>query len=161
VALLDGTVAENIARLQPDADPDRIIAAARAAAAHEMILELPQGYDTRLSAQGGRLSGGQIQRIGLARALYGDPVLLILDEPNSSLDNEGAEALTRAIRAAKDRGAAVLVMAHRPAALQDCDQLLMLAAGEVAAVGPRETVLRQMVRNAGEIVRGPATAGVA
>lgn len=161
VALFDGTVAENIARLQPDADPDRIIAAARAAAAHEMILELDGGYASRLPAQGGRLSGGQIQRIGLARALYGDPVVLILDEPNSNLDNEGAEALTRAIRAAKVRGAAVLVMAHRPAALQDCDLLLVLHAGGVAAFGPRDAVLRQMVRNAGDIARTPAAAGVA
>lgn len=161
VALFDGTVAENIARLQAGADPDRIIAAAKAAAAHEMILQLDAGYDTRLPAHGGRLSGGQIQRIGLARALYGDPVLLILDEPNSSLDNEGAEALTQAIRAAKDRGAAVLVMAHRPAALQDCDLLLVLSEGVVAACGPRDAVLRQMVRNAGDIARGPAHAGVA
>ncbi|WP_374435524.1 type I secretion system permease/ATPase [Tabrizicola sp.] len=161
VALFDGTVAENIARLQPDADPARVIAAAEAAAAHAMILQLDQGYDTMLSAQGGRLSGGQIQRIGLARAVYGDPVLLILDEPNAHLDNEGAEALAQAIRQAKAKGAAVVVMAHRPAALQDCDLLLVLNGGAAAAFGPRDAVLRQLVRNAGDIARAPAAAGVA
>ena len=153
VALFDGTVAENIARLQTGADPARIIAAARAAAAHELILGLPGGYDTPLSPTGSNLSGGQIQRLGLARALFGDPVLLILDEPNASLDSDGAEALNLAIRAAKASGAAVLVMAHRPAALQECDQLLVLKAGTMTACGPRDTVLREAVRNSGDIAR--------
>ncbi|MDP3198069.1 type I secretion system permease/ATPase [Tabrizicola sp.] len=161
VGLFDGTIAENIARLQSGADPGRIVAAAQAAAAHEMILELPEGYDTQVASVGSRLSGGQIQRIGLARALYGDPVLLILDEPNSSLDNEGAQALNQAIRAAKEMGAAVLIMAHRPAALQDCDLLLVLHQGTAAAFGARDAVLRQMVRNAGDIARTTAPAGVA
>ena len=161
VGLFDGTIAENIARLQTGTDPDRIIAAAQAAAAHDMILRLPEGYDTQVASIGSRLSGGQIQRIGLARALYGDPVLLILDEPNSSLDNEGGQALAQAVRAAKAAGAAVLIMAHRPAALQDCDLLLVLQDGASAALGPRDAVLRQMVRNAGDIGRAPAAAGVA
>ena len=161
VGLFDGTIAENIARLQTGTDPDRIIAAAQAAAAHDMILRLPEGYDTQVASIGSRLSGGQIQRIGLARALYGDPVLLILDEPNSSLDNEGGQALAQAVRAAKAAGAAVLIMAHRPAALQDCDLLLVLQDGASAAFGPRDAVLRQMVRNAGDIGRAPAAAGVA
>lgn len=161
VSLFDGTIAENIARLQSDADPDRIITAARAAAAHEMILQLPDGYDTQVASMGSRLSGGQIQRIGLARALYGDPVLLILDEPNSNLDNEGALALNQAIRAAKQRAAAVLIMAHRPSALQDCELLLVLQDGSAAAFGPRDAVLRALVRNANEIALAAAPAGVA
>jgi ATP-binding cassette subfamily C protein len=152
-ALFDGSLAENIARLAPDAPAERIIAAARAAAAHEMILDLPEGYDTRVTAQGTCLSGGQIQRICLARALYGDPVLLVLDEPNAHLDNDGALALNRAIGAAKAAGAAVVVMAHRPLALQECDQLLVLKEGAVAAFGPRDAVLRDQVRNAGDIAR--------
>ncbi|MCJ8140666.1 type I secretion system permease/ATPase [Falsirhodobacter halotolerans] len=152
VALFDGTVAENIARLaEPEADA--VIAAARAAAAHEMILRLPQGYDTRLSANGGRLSGGQIQRIGLARALYRDPVLLVLDEPNANLDAEGTEALNAAVRAAKARGCAVVVIAHRPAAIQDCDLLMVMEDGASRAFGPRADILRRMVRNHTEIVR--------
>jgi ATP-binding cassette subfamily C protein len=155
VTLFDGSVADNIARLKTDADPTRIVSAAQAAAAHEMILRLPQGYDTSVSSQGSRLSGGQIQRIGLARALYGDPVLLILDEPNANLDNDGAQALNHAIRAAKAAGSAVLIMAHRPAAIQECDLLLVLKDGGVAAFGPRDTVLRRAVRIATDLQHGP------
>ena len=153
VTLFDGTAAGNIARLDPEAPPDAVIRAAQAAAAHEMILRLPQGYDTMVSPSGGPLSGGQVQRIGLARALFGDPVLLILDEPNANLDHEGSQALNRAIRAAKARGAAVLVMAHRPAALQECDLLLVLEDGVMTACGPRDTILRKTVRNAEAITR--------
>jgi len=153
VPLFDGTIAENIARLEAAPDPGQVIAAARAAGAHEMILDLPAGYDTPVSPHGSRLSGGQIQRLGLARALYGDPVLLVLDEPNASLDTEGAQALNLAIRAARARGAAVLVMAHRPAALQECDLLMVLKDGQMTACGPRDAVLRDAVRNAGDIAR--------
>ncbi|HLQ17971.1 MAG TPA: ATP-binding cassette domain-containing protein, partial [Tabrizicola sp.] len=161
VCLFDGTVAQNIARLQPDADPGRIVAAAKAAAAHEMILALPEGYDTPVAGLDSRLSGGQVQRIGLARALYGDPVLLILDEPNAHLDNEGSLALNRAVRTAKARGAAVLIMAHRPAALQECDLLLVLHEGAVAAFGPRDTVLREAVKNARDVTQLSAQGGAA
>ncbi|MBL9062097.1 type I secretion system permease/ATPase [Tabrizicola sp.] len=161
VSLFDGTIAENIARLQAGADPGRIVAAAKAAAAHEMILRLPAGYDTPVATMGNRLSGGQIQRIGLARALFGDPVILILDEPNSNLDNDGSAALNQAIRTAKARGASVLIMAHRPAAIQECDLLLVMNEGATAAFGPRDSVLRETVRNAGDITRSAAPGGVA
>jgi ATP-binding cassette subfamily C protein len=161
VTLFDGTIADNIARLQPGAEASAIVAAARAAAAHEMILRLPQGYDTPVSGLGNQLSGGQIQRIGLARALYGDPLMLILDEPNANLDAEGSQALNTAIRTAKARGAAVLVMAHRPQAIQECDLLLVLHEGAVAAFGPRDTVLREAARSAGDMARPVAARGVA
>jgi len=147
VTLFEGTIAENIARLDADADPARIITSAKQAAAHEMILAQPMGYDTPVSNIGSRLSGGQIQRIGLARALYSDPVLLVLDEPNSNLDNDGSEALNQAIRQMKAVGKSVLIMAHRPAAIEECDTLLMIEAGLPKAFGPRDEVLRRMVRN--------------
>ncbi|WP_410217680.1 type I secretion system permease/ATPase [Paracoccus sp. (in: a-proteobacteria)] len=153
VTLFDGTIAENIARLSSDPDPDRVVRAATGAAAHQMILDLPQGYDTRLSQTAGRLSGGQVQRIGLARALYPDPVLLVLDEPNAHLDNQGSEALNQAIRRIKAQGGAVIIMAHRPAAIHECENLLVLEAGQVRAFGPRDKVLEQMVQNSAQIKR--------
>ena len=160
ISLFDGTIAENIARLDPHPDSARIVEAARKADAHEMIVRLPDGYDTRVSAAGGRLSGGQMQRIGLARALYGDPVLLILDEPNSNLDSSGSMALNMAIRTMKAEGKSVLIMAHRPAAIQECDLLLVLESGVRKAFGPRDQVLRDQVKNHTEIVK-PAAPGVA
>ncbi len=147
VTLFDGTIAENIARLSPNPDAEQVVEAAKKAAAHDMILKLPDGYDTRVSAAGGRLSGGQVQRIGLARAMYGDPVLLVLDEPNSNLDNEGSEAVNQAIRTMKEQGKSVLIMAHRPAAIKECDLLLMLDGGARAAFGPKDEVLQKMVQN--------------
>ena len=159
VTLFDGTIAENIARLSPAPDPRRIVAAAVAAAAHRMILDLPQGYDTPISQTSGRLSGGQIQRIGLARALYADPVLFVLDEPNSNLDNEGSAALNLAIRNIKARGGAVVIMAHRPAAISECEMLLVMDQGTRRAFGPRDEVLRSMVRNAEQINRAQGQGG--
>lgn len=160
VMLFEGTIAENIARLQGKPDGKKVVEAAQKAAAHDMIVRLPDGYDTRVSALGGRLSGGQIQRIGLARAMYGDPVILVLDEPNSNLDNEGSMALNLAIRSMKDAGCAVLIMAHRPAAIQECDLLMVMEDGTRRAFGPRDQVLREMVKNHTEIVKNAGPGGV-
>lgn len=152
VTLFDGTIAENIARLAPEPDPQRVVRAAQAAAAHQMILDLPNGYDTKVSQTGGRLSGGQIQRIGLARALYPDPVLLILDEPNSNLDNQGSQALNQAIKNVKANKGAVIIMAHRPAAIAECELLLVLENGMRRAFGPRDEVLKEVVQNSSQIM---------
>ena len=151
VQLFDGTIKENIARMSMEPDDAAVVAAAKKAAAHEMILKLPDGYDTRVSSNGGRLSGGQIQRIGLARALYGTPVILVLDEPNSNLDNEGSNALNNAIRLTKEEGKIVFIMAHRPAAIQECDLLLVIENGARRAFGPKDQVLQEMVKNADQI----------
>ena len=121
-----------------------VIAAARAAGVHEMIGRLPQGYETPLTAGGGRLSGGQRQRIGLARALFGDPRLVVLDEPNSALDAEGEAALIAAIESARARGAAVLVVAQRMSILSRADRLLVLKDGAVTQFGPRAEVLETL-----------------
>ena len=160
VTLFDATITDNIARLSAQPDAAKVVSAAQSAAAHEMILRLPAGYDTPAMATGGRLSGGQIQRVGLARALYGDPVLLVLDEPNSNLDNEGSVALNTTIRRIKAAGGSVIVIAHRPAAIQECDLLLMLEDGQRRAFGPRDEVLRGMVKNHTEIVRSKGPGGV-
>ena len=159
VQLFDGTIAENIARLAQTPDDAKVVAAAKAAAAHEMILEFPQGYDTPIVTGQARLSGGQMQRIGLARALYGDPVIVVLDEPNSNLDNVGSQALNTAIRNLKKDGRSVLIMAHRPAAIQECDTLMVLDNGMRVAFGPKDEVLKGMVKNFKQIQSAPATAG--
>ena len=155
VQLFDGTIADNIARLSPDVSAEAVVKAAQKAAAHEMILKLPQGYDTPVSSAGGRLSGGQMQRIGLARAMYGDPVLLVLDEPNSNLDNEGTRALNRAIAEMKAAGGAIVIMAHRPNAIAVCDTLVMLENGMRRAFGPKDEVLRQVTHNHKQIGSDP------
>jgi ATP-binding cassette subfamily C protein len=154
VALFEGTIAENIARLALEPDSDKVVAAAQKAAAHDLVLRLGNGYDTKLPAQGQRLSGGQKQRIGLARALYGDPVLLVLDEPNANLDAEGSMALNIAIRNAKKEGRSVVIMAHRPAAIEECDLILILEGGNRVAFGPRDEVLKQHLRNYQQIGQG-------
>ncbi|MEM6303776.1 MAG: type I secretion system permease/ATPase [Pseudomonadota bacterium] len=159
VQLFDGTIAENIARLAVEPNDAKVIEAAQMAAAHDMILELSQGYDTPIQAGQVRLSGGQMQRIGLARALYGDPVIVVLDEPNSNLDNIGSQALNHAIRALKARGSSVMIMAHRPNAIQECDTLLVLENGMRMAFGPKDEVLQSMVQNAAEIQKSPTDSG--
>ncbi|QBF33148.1 type I secretion system permease/ATPase [Thalassococcus sp. S3] len=160
VQLFDGTVAQNIARLTSEPDSEKVVAAAKKADAHEMIVNLPDGYDMQIAAGGGRLSGGQMQRVGLARAMYDDPVIVILDEPNSNLDNEGSAALNAAIRLLKSQDKSVLIMAHRPAAIKECDKLLVLENGAVVAFGPKEEVLRRTVQNHEEIQKTPALGGV-
>lgn len=146
VELFAGTVAQNICRFDPEAKSDAIIAAAKEAGVHEMIIKMREGYDTQIGEQGTALSAGQAQRVALARALYGNPFLIVLDEPNSNLDSEGDEALTRAVRAARARGAIVVVVAHRPVGIEAVDQLLVLKDGRMQAFGPKETVLGQVLQ---------------
>ena len=144
VEFFDGSIAENIARMSLEPDGDAILDAGRAANAHDMILRLPAGYDTRIGDASTALSAGQRQRIALARALYGDPFLVVLDEPNSNLDSEGDIALQNAIRGLKARGAIVVIIAHRPTVLEQCDKVLILANGAQHAFGPRDTILRRV-----------------
>jgi len=158
VELFDGTVAENIARFG-DADPARVEAAARAAGLHELIAALPQQYDTPVGPEGVRLSGGQRQRIALARALYGDPVLVVLDEPNASLDEAGDAALAAAVVAASARGTAFVLITQRRGVLGLAHKLLVLHEGRVQAFGPRDEVLRAMAKAAAQVAQ--RTAGAA
>ena len=146
VELFAGTVAQNIARFEPEADAEAIIAAAQAAGVHELILRLPEGYETQIGEGGMALSAGQRQRIALARALYGEPFLVVLDEPNSNLDSEGEQALTQAILGVRARGGMVVVVAHRPSALASVDLVLMMAEGRVQAFGPKDEVLSKVLR---------------
>ena len=146
VELFAGSVAQNICRFDPEATSDGIIAAAKEAGVHEMIIKMREGYDTQVGEQGAALSAGQAQRVALARALYGNPFLIVLDEPNSNLDTEGDEALTRAIRGARERGAIVVVVAHRPIGIEAVDQILVLRDGRMQTFGPKETVLAQVLQ---------------
>ena len=144
VELFDGTIAENISRMASEPNSEAVLEAARAAGAHDMILQMSSGYDTPIGEGGAVLSGGQRQRIALARALYGNPFLLVLDEPGSNLDNDGEAALLQAMQAAKARDSIVIIVAHRPTSLAHCDKVLLLANGVQQAYGPRDEVLRMI-----------------
>jgi ATP-binding cassette subfamily C protein len=146
VSLLDGSIAENIARFDPEADARKIVRAARAAGVHDMIVRLRNGYQTELGPHGTALSAGQRQRIGLARALYGDPFLVVLDEPNSNLDAEGETALSEALLKVRARGGIAIVVAHRPSALAAVDLVGVIQAGKLVAFGPKEEILREPAR---------------
>lgn len=159
VTLLHGSIRDNIARMSREPDDAAVINAAKKAAAHEMILSLPNGYDTIVDASGGRLSGGQVQRVGLARAMYGDPVYLVLDEPNSNLDNEGSIAVNNAIAMMRKEGRCVFVMAHRPAAIEQCDKLMYIDGGMIKAFGPTEEVKAQILANRQQIAKTKGTGG--
>jgi ATP-binding cassette subfamily C protein len=146
VQLFDGTVAQNISRFAEIPDPVKIVEAAKLANVHDLIMRLPSGYDTQLGENGSRLSMGQRQRLALARALFGDPAILIMDEPNSALDAEGEAALDRAIRASLARGASVVIVAHRPSALQAVHNILVLTEGKQAAFGKRDEILKRVTQ---------------
>lgn len=152
IELFDGTIAENIARAGQVAS-EKVIAAADAAGLHQMILRFPKGYDTPMGEAGGLLSGGQRQRIGLARAMYGDPELVVLDEPNANLDDEGEAALVRAVQGMKAKGKTVVLISHRPGIVGVADRLLILHQGTVQASGPRDGVLAalQQQREAAQV----------
>jgi PrtD family type I secretion system ABC transporter len=157
VDLFDGTVADNIATFARDLGVSRsevgrlVVEAAQKAGAHELILSLPGGYETKLGAGGTGLSPGQAQRIALARALYGDPVIVVLDEPNAHLDSDGETALTSALQVCRQRGALCFVVAHRTGVLASADRVLVLNGGQIAAFGPREDVLSSISgRRSGE-----------
>ena len=144
IDLIGGTVGQNIARFDPAAPSEAVIAAARAAGLHEMILSLPQGYETMLRPGGPELSAGQRQRVGLARALYGDPFLLVLDEANSNLDADGDIALAQAVEAVKARGGIVVMITHRPATLGPITHIAALAGGRLVDFGTRDEVLGRL-----------------
>jgi ATP-binding cassette subfamily C protein len=146
VELFEGSIAMNIARFDPQATAAAVLQASRAAGAHDLILSLPDAYSTRIGEGGMALSAGQRQRIGLARAFYGNPFLVVLDEPSSNLDAEGEEALTEAIMNVRQRGGIVVVVAHRPKALEGVDHVLVLGDGKVQSFGSREEVLKKVLR---------------
>ncbi|WP_340122797.1 type I secretion system permease/ATPase [Methylobacter svalbardensis] len=143
IELFEGTISENIARFG-DIDSDQVVEAAKMADVHDLILRFPEGYDTLIGSTGGNLSGGQRQRIGLARALYGNPVLVVLDEPNSNLDEQGEAALEKALIRLKEKQTTVLIVTHRNSVLSKVDKLLILSEGTLAVYGPRDQVIAHL-----------------
>lgn len=143
IELFEGSISENIARFR-EVEPDKVIQAAKAAGVHEMILQLPEGYDTVIGSDGVNLSGGQRQRVGLARAIYGSPRLIILDEPNSNLDEVGERALAMAIQQLKASGATVFIITHRTSILAQLDRLLVMSNGAIGLYGPRDKVMAEL-----------------
>lgn len=155
IELFEGSISENIARFG-DLDPEKVVTAAKMADVHDLILRLPEGYDTVIGASGGNLSGGQRQRIGLARALYGDPVLVMLDEPNSNLDEQGEHALEKALMQLKQKRSTVLIITHRNSVLSKVDKLLILKDGALAVYGPRDQVIAHLQQQAAMSASHPA-----
>jgi ATP-binding cassette subfamily C protein len=160
VELFPGTIKENVCRMRTDLPDEKIYQAAMMTDIHEMIAQLAHGYETVLERSGAPLSGGQKQRVALARAFFGDPALVVLDEPNSNLDATGEQALTDTLRRAKERGTTVVVITQRPAVLNSMDKLLILRSGRVEAFGPPSEVLVRLVRPPNANTRPlPATVG--
>lgn len=155
IELFDGSVSENIARFG-DVDAELVVNAAKKAGVHDMILQLPDGYDTVIGSTSGALSGGQRQRIGLARALYGNPRVVVLDEPNSNLDDQGEQALASAMQRLHAQGVTVFVVSHRPVLLRNVDKLLMLKDGQNQMYGARDDVMRQLAQQQAKSVQHQA-----
>ncbi|MCY3566803.1 MAG: type I secretion system permease/ATPase [Gammaproteobacteria bacterium] len=155
IELFDGSIADNICRFGQQ-DSDAIVAAARLAGVHDLILELPQGYNTMIGGSGGVLSGGQRQRIGLARAVYGNPCLIVLDEPNSNLDDQGEKELVEALERIKQQGSTIIVISHRTMVLQSMDKMLVLKEGAPLNYGPRSQVLAALMKPAAKLPQSAA-----
>jgi ABC-type protease/lipase transport system fused ATPase/permease subunit len=159
VELFSGSIRDNISRMAK-ADDDEIVQAAMLAHAHEMIQRLPQGYETPIGDAGARLSGGERQRIGLARAVFGNPKVIILDEPNANLDQSGETALAAAVRELKSRGTALMIVGHRPSTLAQADKILFLREGRVELFGQREDVLGKLHDGEASQLRMPRAAEI-
>ncbi|WP_281690889.1 type I secretion system permease/ATPase [Pseudomonas sp. PARCl1] len=160
IELFEGSISENIARFDK-VDPDKVVQAAQTAGVHEMILMLPDGYDTVIGSDGVNLSGGQRQRIGLARAIYGNPRLIVLDEPNSNLDDVGERALGVALQKLKETGATVFIVSHRPNILTRLDRILVMAGGTISMYGERDRVIAELAAQQAKLQRGAQAAGAA
>jgi ATP-binding cassette, subfamily C, bacterial len=157
VQLFDGTIAENIARFSPGASSEAVIAAAKAASFHDHVVAFPEGYNSRVGQGGAHLSAGQRQRLGLARALFGEPFLVVLDEPNANLDAEGEASVVEAIKSVQARKGIAVIIAHRPSAVQAVDLILAMKNGEVIAFGPRDDVFGKILKTARNVVQHPAS----